>query len=134
GLGSAAGTSRRQVGSPSDLQRTRYLRAAGARSRRGSGRLRGHHRRREPRPLNLMSYPQAWMIEFGLLSFSKERIVWRTVEHQLYSVMRIVFGFLFVMHGLQRLLGVFGGTQVGFASLVGTAALIEAVGRALVVG
>ena len=74
------------------------------------------------------------MIEFELLSFSRERIVWRTVEPHLYSVMRIVFGFLFVMHGLQKLLGVFGGTQVGLASLVGAAALIETVGGSLIVG
>jgi putative oxidoreductase len=49
---------------------------------------------------------------------------------QLYAVFRIVFGLLFVMHGLQKLAGLFGGMPPSggpapLASLMGVAGIIE---------
>ena len=58
----------------------------------------------------------------------------RTIEPQLYSVMRMVFGFLFLMHGLQKLFGVAGGTAVDVGSLGGVAGLIETMGGLLIFG
>lgn len=49
-----------------------------------------------------------------------------------YSAMRFVAGFLFVFHGLQKLLGMFGGTQVGLTTIYGAAGLIEVVGGTLI--
>jgi putative oxidoreductase len=50
---------------------------------------------------------------------------------QVYAVFRIVVGFLFIFHGLQKF-GFLGGTAVPLASLFGLAAIIEAVGGLLV--
>jgi putative oxidoreductase len=47
---------------------------------------------------------------------------------RLYAIFRIVAGFLFMCHGLQKLFGVLGGEKVGnFASLSGAAGIIELV-------
>jgi putative oxidoreductase len=56
----------------------------------------------------------------------------RRLEPSLYTAMRIVFGFLFLMHGLQKLLGVLGGTAAGLSSLPGIAGVIETVGGPLI--
>jgi putative oxidoreductase len=49
-----------------------------------------------------------------------------------YAALRIVAGFLFVFHGLQKLFGWFGGQQVPIASLFGAAGIIEAVAGTLI--
>ena len=52
---------------------------------------------------------------------------------QIYALLRIVTGLLFLSHGLQKLFGIMGGKQVAtLASLQGLAGLIELVGGALV--
>jgi putative oxidoreductase len=56
---------------------------------------------------------------------------------QLYAVFRIVFGLLFVMHGLQKLAGMFGGMDgaggtAPLASLFGVAGTIEVVAGTLI--
>jgi putative oxidoreductase len=43
-----------------------------------------------------------------------------------YGAMRVVFSFVFVCHGLQKLFGLFGGHPVALTSLPGAAGLIEA--------
>lgn len=56
-----------------------------------------------------------------------------------YSAFRIVFGLLFLMHGLQKLAGMFGGmpgfngAAVPVASLFGVAGIIECVAGTLIV-
>lgn len=50
----------------------------------------------------------------------------------LYGIMRIVVGFLFLCHGLQKLFGVLGGNQVEIASQMGLAGIIELVGGGLI--
>ena len=37
----------------------------------------------------------------------------RTYEPQAYALMRIIFGLLFLSHGLQKLVGLFGGVPAG---------------------
>jgi putative oxidoreductase len=54
-------------------------------------------------------------------------------EPQLRSVLRIVAGFAFSLHGYQKLFGVLGGTQSALASQMGVAGLLEAVGGALLI-
>jgi putative oxidoreductase len=49
-----------------------------------------------------------------------------------YGVMRIVIAFLYACHGLQKLVGAFGGHQVSLGSLFGAAAVIETVFGALI--
>jgi putative oxidoreductase len=44
-----------------------------------------------------------------------------------YAAMRIVFGFLYLSHGLRWLFGTFGGEPVPVQSLFGVAGLIETV-------
>ena len=56
---------------------------------------------------------------------------------QVYSVFRLVFGFLFLMHGLQKLAGLFGGmsgdgSAVPLNSLFGVAGVIECVTGTLI--
>ncbi len=51
---------------------------------------------------------------------------------QIYAVMRIVVGFLFLSHGLQKILGVLGGNAFAFPELIWFAGIIELVGGALV--
>jgi len=55
----------------------------------------------------------------------------RRFEPQAYALLRIVAGFLFLFHGLQKF-GFLGGQKVVLASLLGVAAIIELVGGALV--
>jgi putative oxidoreductase len=42
-----------------------------------------------------------------------------------YAIFRIVVGFLFSFHGMQKLFGAFGGQKVEIASLMGLAGVIE---------
>src|SRR5690606_8654879 len=42
-----------------------------------------------------------------------------------YALFRIVFGFLFLIFGLQKLFGWFGGPQAALASLQGAAGIVE---------
>lgn len=53
-----------------------------------------------------------------------ERLFSRYSDHAL-ALMRIVFGFLFWMHGAQKLFGMFGGRTVDLMSLRGAAGIIE---------
>jgi putative oxidoreductase len=50
---------------------------------------------------------------------------------QVYALFRIVVGFLFIFHGLQKF-GLLGGQAVPLGSLFGVAAIVEAVGGLLV--
>ena len=49
-----------------------------------------------------------------------------------YALFRIVFGYVFLLFGLQKLLGWFGGQQVQLMSEQGAAGLIETFGGLLV--
>ncbi|GAB3202412.1 putative oxidoreductase [Pontibacter aydingkolensis] len=52
---------------------------------------------------------------------------------QLYAILRIVAGFLFAMHGTQKLFGWPGGGDTGeLASLMGLAGIIELVGGLMI--
>lgn len=51
----------------------------------------------------------------------------------IYAIVRIVFGFLFLVHGLQKLFGMFDGTVVPLGSLLGVAAMVELVGGILII-
>jgi len=42
-----------------------------------------------------------------------------------YALMRVVFGFLFIFHGLQKIFGMFGGRTAELISLRGLAGVIE---------
>ena len=44
-----------------------------------------------------------------------------------YALFRIVFGFLFLIFGLQKMFGLFGGQQAALASMQGAAGIIETV-------
>lgn len=44
-----------------------------------------------------------------------------------YALFRIVFGYLFLIFGLQKMFGLFGGQQAALASLQGAAGIIETV-------
>jgi len=55
-----------------------------------------------------------------------------TFDGYAYSAMRIAAGFLFLFHGLQKVLGMYGGTQMGLTTLPGIAGVIELVGGTLV--
>lgn len=55
----------------------------------------------------------------------------RRFEPQAYALLRIVAGFLFLFHGLQKF-GLFGGQRVPLDSLLGAAAIIELIGGVLV--
>jgi len=46
--------------------------------------------------------------------------------------MRVMFGLLFLCHGLQKLFGLFGGNVQPLGSLLGIAGIIEAVGGLLI--
>ena len=57
-------------------------------------------------------------------------------EPQLRSLLRIVAGYTFSLHGYQKLFGWFGGlggNKAELASLMGAAGLIETVGGALII-
>ena len=49
-----------------------------------------------------------------------------------YTLLRVVAGLLFAVHGAQKVLGVLGGTKVPLASLFGLAGVIELVGGLLI--
>jgi putative oxidoreductase len=51
---------------------------------------------------------------------------------QVYALMRIVFGFLFIFHGLQKIFGMFGGRTAELISLRGLAGVIELAAGALI--
>ena len=51
----------------------------------------------------------------------------------LLSLMRAVFGFLFLFHGLQKLFGMFGRDSVALVSLPGLAGAIEVVAGLMIV-
>jgi putative oxidoreductase len=53
-------------------------------------------------------------------------------EPTAYALLRIVAGFLFACHGLQKLVGVLGGHRVALASMPGAAGIIETFGGLLV--
>lgn len=49
-----------------------------------------------------------------------------------YALFRIVFGFLFLCYGLQKMFGWFGGPAANLATLQGAAGVIETVGGLLI--
>lgn len=51
----------------------------------------------------------------------------------LYAVMRIVFGFLYLAHGLQKMFGLFEGNVAPFGSLRAVAGVVEVVTGPLIV-
>jgi putative oxidoreductase len=51
---------------------------------------------------------------------------------QVYALFRIVAGFLFMFHGLQKLMGMFGGTVMPTGSMPWIAGVIELVGGILI--
>jgi putative oxidoreductase len=51
---------------------------------------------------------------------------------RIYALLRIVAGFMFMCHGLQKLFGALGGQQQPLASLAGAAGVIETVTGALI--
>jgi putative oxidoreductase len=53
-------------------------------------------------------------------------------ETHVYALMRIVTGFLFLAHGVQKIFGALGGTQVELISLMGLAGILELVGGSLI--
>lgn len=53
-------------------------------------------------------------------------------ETHVYALMRIVTGFLFLAHGVQKIFGALGGTQVELMSLMGLAGILELVGGSLI--
>ena len=44
-----------------------------------------------------------------------------------YALMRVVFGFLFFLFGLQKMFGILGGTVMPLGSMLGAAGVIETV-------
>jgi putative oxidoreductase len=53
-------------------------------------------------------------------------------EPTAYALLRIVTGFLFMFHGLQKVFGLCGGQAFGLATMAGAAGIIELVGGVLV--
>jgi putative oxidoreductase len=49
-----------------------------------------------------------------------------------YALFRLVFGFLFLCYGTQKLFGWFGGPAASLATLMGAAGVIETVGGLLI--
>ena len=49
-----------------------------------------------------------------------------------YALFRIVFGYLFLIFGLQKMFGILGGQQAALASLQGAAGVVETVGGLLI--
>jgi putative oxidoreductase len=49
-----------------------------------------------------------------------------------YALMRAVFGFLFIFHGLQKMFGMFGGRTAELVSLRGLAGVIEIVAGTMI--
>jgi putative oxidoreductase len=50
-----------------------------------------------------------------------------------YSVMRVVIGLLYLLHGLQKVFGAFGGHRMAMTSQLGVAGVIETVAGTLIV-
>ena len=50
----------------------------------------------------------------------------------IHDTLRIVAGYCFLLHGLQKIFGVLGGQQQELLSLLGVAGLVELVGGALI--
>ena len=48
------------------------------------------------------------------------------------SVLRIVVGFTFACHGLQKIFGLFGSQRIAYLSLLGVAGILEAAGGILI--
>ncbi len=53
-------------------------------------------------------------------------------EEYFYFVFRVFVGLMFTQHGVQKLFGLLGGTQVELVSLMGLAGVIELVGGLLI--
>ncbi|MCH9647845.1 MAG: DoxX family protein [Deltaproteobacteria bacterium] len=53
-------------------------------------------------------------------------------QSQTYALLRMVAGFMFMCHGLQKVFGILGGTRADFTSLGGAAGIIELVAGALI--
>ena len=53
-------------------------------------------------------------------------------DEKIYAALRIVVGFMFLCHGLQKIFGLFGGAPSMPAPVLWTAGLIEFVGGSLV--
>ena len=53
-------------------------------------------------------------------------------ESHVYALLRILTGFLFLAHGVQKIFGGLGGKQVEFISQMGLAGTIELVGGFLI--
>jgi putative oxidoreductase len=49
-----------------------------------------------------------------------------------YALFRIVFGYIFLLFGLQKMFGWFGGTQAELMSLQGAAGVVETLGGLLI--
>jgi len=60
-----------------------------------------------------------------------ERYLGRFSE-QIYAILRIVVGLAFSMHGMQKLLGLFGGQRMSPVSFFGFGGVIELVGGLLI--
>ncbi len=54
------------------------------------------------------------------------------IEPYAYTALRVLAGLLYLMHGLQKLFGMFGGRPVELASRLGAAGLIEIIGGPLI--
>ena len=55
-----------------------------------------------------------------------KRVLGHFAEH-IYAIMRIVVGFMFLCHGLQKVLGLMGHERIPLGSLGGVAGIIELV-------
>jgi putative oxidoreductase len=58
---------------------------------------------------------------------------WSRFEPAMRGLLRIVTGLMFMQHGVQKLFGWLGGTQVEIASLMGVAGILETFGGLLIV-
>ena len=59
--------------------------------------------------------------------------LWHRVAEPSFAILRIATGALFACHGAQKLLGLFGGTELGDVfSMMGVAGAIELVGGTLI--
>lgn len=56
----------------------------------------------------------------------------RKLEPYIFVLFRITTGGLFLFHGLQKIFGLYGGTQVEYLSRLGAAGFIELVGGTLI--
>jgi len=61
------------------------------------------------------------------------RLMTKTLESRVLDLVRIVFGFVYLVHGLQKVFGLFGGTAQSLTSLLGVAGVIEFVAGAFIV-